>query len=170
MRCPDRLPWVMPGITMAELAVGMRRFAEAVGPVRATPYHVQRELQKRAKRMAVLRHIAATIVCLLIVALFSLTCPGCVFDKAQAGEEEAHAWAKKLGADDVSRIVCNGTDSDGDGYVSCTLVYKTGGREQVECAWGAFPWNSGCREPKVAPAQINTHTHTEQRPGSERGQ
>lgn len=118
--------------------------------------------------MSVLRHFAATVVCLLAVALFSLTCPGCVFDKQAAAEREAAEWVRKIDATYVVKAVCNGTDSDDDGYVSCTLVYNSGGHEQVECAYGPLPWHTGCREPKVAPSKSTTKIYRQEARSSER--
>lgn len=118
--------------------------------------------------MRILKHFATLVVCTIILAAMSLTCPGCVVDKEQAAEREAASWISKLGADDVIKVVCNGTDSDDDGYVSCTLVYKGGAREQVECACGPLPWHTGCRQPKVAPSRSTPKIYRQEAASSER--
>ena len=61
-------------------------------------------------------------------------------------EKQARAWAKEMDIS-VKKIVCNGSDSDGDGYVSCS--FNAGGViTTYECA-GAYNLNHGCRVPKV---------------------
>lgn len=49
---------------------------------------------------------------------------------------------------EVKSFQCNGIDSDGDGYVSCTFSMKNGSTRQFECAGWSF-FNDGCREPKM---------------------
>jgi len=47
----------------------------------------------------------------------------------------------------VDKVQCNGTDSDGDGYVSCMFKMQDGSMKQFECA--GWTWNGeGCRIPK----------------------
>lgn len=43
---------------------------------------------------------------------------------------------------------CVNTDSDGDGYLSCSYVTEDGNIHPLECA-GAMTLNEGCRPPKA---------------------
>ncbi len=61
-------------------------------------------------------------------------------------EKQARRWAKDMGIS-VKKISCNGSDSDGDGYVSCSFN-ADGKITTYECA-GAYNLNQGCRVPKV---------------------
>lgn len=73
-------------------------------------------------------------------------------DKATAG---ARAWAKEMGLD-VGGVSCANSDTDGDGYVSCTVsAKKPDGSVQivpVECA-AAYTFNTGCRAARIVPPQ-----------------
>jgi hypothetical protein len=64
-----------------------------------------------------------------------------------SAEEEAKKWAAKLGMD-VKGLSCVKTDSDGDGYVSCTIATEDGKTHAVECT-SAWTRNAGCRTPKL---------------------
>lgn len=93
-----------------------------------------------------------------LVALATLStlagCPNMTGAHKDAAEKEAREWAAELGLD-VKNVSCVAKDTDGDGYVSCTLVMGDGTTTKaVECA-GARSTdnmirNSGCREPKLA--------------------
>lgn len=48
-------------------------------------------------------------------------------------EESARAWASSLGLK-AEGVVCAGTDSDHDGYVSCDLNVGNGRIESIQCA------------------------------------
>jgi hypothetical protein len=85
-----------------------------------------------------------TIIFFLIAGAVGLNkCNGA--DHKSANEEFKN-WAKelKLAYDGVS---CNGHDSDGDGYVSCTYMVD-GEAHTVECA-GSWNMQHGCRAPKT---------------------
>lgn len=65
--------------------------------------------------------------------------------------EYAKQWAKDMSIS-PSGIDCTGVDSDGDGYVSCSVAEKhsdgTTEIHPIECAkWLTI--NSGCRTPKL---------------------
>lgn len=65
-----------------------------------------------------------------------------------AAEENGRAWAVDVGLD-AQAVVCNGQDSDGDGYVSCTF-HVADSVQMYECAgWTLVMPHSGCREPKI---------------------
>jgi hypothetical protein len=60
-------------------------------------------------------------------------------------EAEARSWATTLGLD-VVNVSCAGMDTDGDGYVSCTVSSREGGTTKltaVECSVSYMP--DGCR-------------------------
>lgn len=65
-----------------------------------------------------------------------------------AAEKNAKKWASDVGLD-VSKIVCGSSDTDGDGYVSCTFHVGEDIRT-FECAgWKLLIPHDGCREPKI---------------------
>ncbi len=66
--------------------------------------------------------------------------------KAEA-QKQAKAWAAEMQLEPKA-IVCAGTDSDNDGYVSCTFNMPDGKILSFECA-GAMNMNEGCRKPKM---------------------
>lgn len=68
--------------------------------------------------------------------------------------KSAHAYAKELSIA-VQGIQCAGIDSDGDGYVSCSIMTKSEKLLAVECA-GALTINQGCRIPKLNAATGGT--------------
>ena len=68
-------------------------------------------------------------------------------------DTEARTWATKMGLE-VQYVSCNKQDTDGDGYVSCTISSKHMGGSgpvqltTIECAtrWSI---NEGCKMQKV---------------------
>ena len=80
-------------------------------------------------------------------ASFTLAGCGMMYNKPEA-EQNAKLFVSELELD-VDKVFCNGSDSDGDGYVSCTFKMKDGTTRQYECVgWSMF--NEGCREPKMS--------------------
>lgn len=66
--------------------------------------------------------------------------------------ELAHQWVHEVFPADEARtahVSCQATDSDGNGYVSCTLNIERNGEEQlipIEChAYVAVNWGDTCR-------------------------
>lgn len=73
----------------------------------------------------------------------------CQSNKTDA-EAEATSFAQSMGIK-VKAVNCVDRDSDGDGYVSCTVSEEVNGATKlhaVECASG-WSWNSGCRMQKL---------------------
>ncbi|MDO8463288.1 MAG: hypothetical protein Q7S96_03380 [bacterium] len=96
-----------------------------------------------------MQRLIAVAVC---AVLLSTGC-GYLFDKS-AAEAEFDTYLKEMHGDKtILGRTCAGTDSDGDGYVSCEAnVRGLLGTEQmviVECA-ASFTWASGCKS-KVIP-------------------
>lgn len=100
---------------------------------------------KHERKQEIARHIAGVVICTIIVAAMSITALGCKGDQVRA-ETQAWEWCRKVGARSVSSVACVGRDSDGDGYITCTLGYENGSHEEIECAYGIAPWDTGCRE------------------------
>jgi len=71
-----------------------------------------------------------------------------------AADQTAHDYASELGIE-VKAVSCTRMDTDGDGYVACTIMPAGDGAQpiMVECA-GAMTFNDGCRKPK---ASIRVH-------------
>ncbi len=98
-----------------------------------------------------------TKMILVVVALGLLTaCPNWTGAHKAEAEKQAEIYAKELGIEIVA-VSCVKQDTDGDGYVSCTLkLDEAGTTKQVECA-GAWNLNEGCRDPKIKiPTSIRT--------------
>lgn len=79
----------------------------------------------------------------------------------ESAEKNAQVFISGLELD-VDKLQCNGNDSDGDGYVSCTFKMKDGSTRQYECVgWSWF--NEGCREPKMAINRqgVSVQTHND---------
>jgi hypothetical protein len=92
---------------------------------------------------------------LAVTALLTLTaCPNMTGAHKGVAEEEAQAWAAELDLK-IHSVSCVEKDTDGDGYVSCTVVMADGTTTKaIECA-GARSMdnmirNSGCRDPKMS--------------------
>lgn len=84
-----------------------------------------------------------TVIAVIIGAVIGFS--KCNGGDHKSAEHEFRKWAKDLRMD-YDGMSCNGHDSDGDGYVSCTYMVN-GEPHTVECA-GAFNMQHGCRTPK----------------------
>lgn len=93
---------------------------------------------------------ATAIISGALVGLFSSPANLLGWHKSSA-EENAKTWAKDTSID-LKSVVCNGQDTDEDGYVSCAFHLEGEiAPRTYECAgWVAFGPHSGCREPKLA--------------------
>ena len=69
----------------------------------------------------------------------------------ESAENSARAWAQQMGIEAQS-VSCVNMDSDGDGYISCTIAQKANDGTvkpiAIECASLLSP-NKGCRSPKA---------------------
>ena len=94
-----------------------------------------------------------------ITALSLVLLSGC-FGDPEAAKSAARAYAKDMGYEVVG-VSCTGTDTDGDGYVSCTLQVK-GHQDPIalECTRGEFTFTSGCKVamPKLRVSTTNINT------------
>lgn len=101
-----------------------------------------------------------TLVELMIVVVILGIC-GSIFIGACMGLTGVTATRSKRHAEEYAReyttrfmgtrsaiIDCMGTDSDNNGYVTCTVAPQAGARTtQIECVSNTFfEWNKGCRE------------------------
>ena len=90
---------------------------------------------------------------LAIASLLTLTaCPNMTGAHKGVAEDEARTWAAELKLK-VEAVTCREKDTDGDGYVSCSIKTTDGKLLEKECA-GARSTdnmirNSGCRDPKT---------------------
>lgn len=82
----------------------------------------------------------------IICGALLFTCFSC--SHRSAAEAEAREWASSMYPRRDHAVSCVGADTDGDGYVSCTVVVDGGDPKPLECA-GRWTWNSGCRVPKA---------------------
>lgn len=99
-----------------------------------------------------MKHMNTGLV--VVAALFTLTaCPNLTGAHKSVAEEEAREWATELNLE-VDAVTCREKDTDGDGYVSCTIKTKDGKLLERECAGARSSdnliRNSGCRDPKMA--------------------
>lgn len=81
-----------------------------------------------------------------MIAFATLNC-----QPKQRSEDHARQWAKELGVE-VQGVSCVNQDSDGDGYVSCTVKRGNGELMAIECN-PSMGLEGGCRIParKVIP-------------------
>lgn len=106
--------------------------------------------------MSTLHKIIATVVAIVVLG------GGITYLTLGADTAEAREWAEdwtlanvKTGT--LQNIDCQNHDSDGDGYVSCTVSVNENGSTKlypIECA-ATWPWQfrwaqKGCRFTKVA--------------------
>jgi hypothetical protein len=86
----------------------------------------------------IMNRIKSLILTSLIAGLVIIV-PSC-------GVGDAADYANKLGTGYTS-LGCVGSDSDDDGYVSCTIREPDGQRSGIQCATGHGSCNaSGCKE------------------------
>lgn len=80
------------------------------------------------------------------LAFLLLALGGC--DYSGRAADAAREYADGLGLQ-MSGVSCVRSDTDGDGYVSCTLAMPDGKLQPLECVGSPFTWNRGCRVPKA---------------------
>ena len=107
-------------------------------------------MKHSSERGAIEMLIVVTIVIGMIVVGFGRCATNVDGTSQREAEKGARAFAKELGVQ-ISGLSCAGTDSDGDGYVSCTIAKTDGSLLAIECA-GALTMNRGCRVPKLRAA------------------
>lgn len=92
------------------------------------------------------------IIAILTILTMIITRGGCgCASSREEAEVEARQYAHDLGFE-VKGISCANRDTDGDGYVSCTLSVTKDGKETIqpiECAARYTYNNNGCRIPKM---------------------
>lgn len=95
----------------------------------------------------------------LLVAVLLCTLSTACVDRAEvkrSAETNAMNWCEAMAIDCVG-VSCSASDSDADGYTSCTANTSTGARVPIECGYtqalALLGQNTGCKE--VRP--INFH-------------
>lgn len=81
----------------------------------------------------------------VILMVTGASCGGEWRGTGEHAEAEAKAHAGKLGWK-VQGIACAGADTDGDGYISCTLVLEDSSERALECASGGMGIAKGCKK------------------------
>lgn len=99
-----------------------------------------------------IKGFAVLVFLLVLVVGPAMMFRGCLFsDTIQANaEHSAHTWIGEMfpEAQDV-HIVCQGTDSDGNGYVTCSARIDNE-RLNIECYdYVAFDFGNTCRETTI---------------------
>ena len=83
----------------------------------------------------------------LFLALFTISC---YWNHKEVAEESAALYAKKM-VPGFTGVDCVNQDTDGDGYVSCSIATPSG-IVAVDCVGAQSPWtfpkNTGCRPAK----------------------
>lgn len=78
---------------------------------------------------------------------------GCVTTGSRTADATTNAktWASSMGMD-IKGVACSGVDSDGDGYVSCSVNMTDGSIRAVECGYDQMDamliitgQNTGCK-------------------------
>jgi hypothetical protein len=91
-----------------------------------------------------------TAVMIGLLCWLIATCAGCDAPQERDPKAEARAFAADLGMP-VRGVSCVQADSDGDGYVSCTLVSTEGAPIAIDCG---YSWVRGCRLRKQPTVQV----------------
>lgn len=95
------------------------------------------------KSANLLKVLAFVVVLTLIIVLGSLF--GIRHLTQSTGESTARDWAVKLMNIEAPNVSCVAQDTDGDGYVACTVYDpKAAKMIPVECAT-LFTFNNGCK-------------------------
>lgn len=85
----------------------------------------------------------------IIKCVFILSLASCGFDGKEA-TENADQFAREMLGMKNPKVKCQNMDSDGDGYVSCTVVEQSVEKPEqmravaLECS-GWLNWNDSCR-------------------------
>lgn len=100
----------------------------------APPHNVARK-----ERGFTLTEFLIYLAAVTAVAVFlgSLLQPSCLLGSEEHAEQQAREHADKLGWK-VTGVACVNTDTNGDGYISCTLVLDDGTERALACAAGDF--------------------------------
>lgn len=95
-----------------------------------------------------------------LVAVSSVALSGCLFDNCTGANHDsaqayAEQWTREMGLASA-HVNCAGSDSDANGYVSCTVAHKdNNGAVQtipIECAIAhSMNGNNGCRAARIFP-------------------
>lgn len=102
--------------------------------------------------------LVEVLVLVIILGIFlSIIVFGCDTLTGSADSEkvktQAYTFVSELGYSEILGVSCSTHDSDGDGYISCSVRVKDGDMIEmiaIECAGGlAGYFKSGCRQPKI---------------------
>lgn len=92
-----------------------------------------------------------TLTLSLLCCGLMATCVGCTSSAQiqQSAQDNALKYMQDLGVS-VSGAACSGSDSDKDGYTSCTVMLTNGDTKSIECGYemAALPdmfQNRGCK-------------------------
>lgn len=98
-----------------------------VVPAARRPGRVEVDMRTRGFTLIEAMIVVAVVVLIagLVLGMLGLSCG--LAGSADHAEQEARAHASKLGWK-VSGIACTGRDTDGDGYISCTVALEDGSR------------------------------------------
>lgn len=100
-----------------------------------------------------LRHkIAMPIMLIGIIAMWSLV-PACSSADVGKAEKAAKEYAQNV-PDATGKVTCVASDSDGDGYVSCTVFRTKGDPVAIECGSQKFCACNCAKGCKAAVAKI----------------
>ena len=107
-------------------------------------------MNKRGFTLIELLIVVAIVAVLgLVVASACKGGVGRVVGDKGAAQESLHEWADTLYGQGKWKGMCTEADTDGDGYVSCSIVVAGNVTPvPVECA-GKLTLQKGCRTPKV---------------------
>jgi hypothetical protein len=97
--------------------------------------------------------IEALIIVVILCAVLSIIAYGCGVDSEKT-KAQARQFVGELGYAEIIGVSCSTHDSDGDGYISCSVRVKDADKVEmlaIECAGGLHGfYKSGCRQPKFS--------------------
>jgi hypothetical protein len=93
--------------------------------------------------------LIAVVVLFAVIGIFVRGC-----NNEEGAKKEAEKWSSQMYPGEKVNIVCQDVDTDGNGYVSCTI--KPGDKNPIalECSVN-LSWNDGCRLPILRNVQGN---------------
>ena len=91
----------------------------------------------------------------IVGAILFRACGGVNLGSAEHAQENATKYLNNMGYE-FKGVSCTGTDSDGDGYISCDVNLSDGNRLRLDCAsGGVMTRTEGCKEKAAVDMRTN---------------
>lgn len=96
--------------------------------------------------------VSVFVVFVFVAFIGAVVTGGCrsVIQDPEDAKAAARQWAQEMWPGHKPGVSCAARDTDGDGYVGCSVTDPRGNVVALECA-AALTWNEGCKPVVVAP-------------------